>query len=52
MKAITRREWISSAAATALTGCRKREPVKPSPVLIARAAYSQELYDVVRRMLA
>jgi len=52
MKAITRREWISSAAATALTGCRKREPVKPSPVLIARAAYSQDLYDVVQRMLA
>ncbi|MCS7315281.1 MAG: DUF362 domain-containing protein [Bryobacterales bacterium] len=53
MKACTRREWLAGTATAALTGCRKVPPAEPSPVWILRAKhYSQDLYDLVRRLLA
>lgn len=53
MRTCTRRQWIAGSASAALAGCRKPAPVTPSPVSIARAEhYSQDLYELVRRMLA
>ena len=58
---ITRREWIAGAAGTiALSGCSRNQPADatrpagPKPVVsVLRApAYTQDLYDTVRRLLA
>src|SRR6202035_6144783 len=50
---LTRRRWLAgSGAALALHGCA-RPPAKWDPVSIYRApAYSENLYDLVRRIIA
>lgn len=49
---LNRREWIAGAGAVALAGCA-RSPVQLAPVSILRAAaYSEELYDLVRRIIS
>lgn len=53
MRNLTRRQYVAGAAGTlALAGCA-RPPVKWAPVSIYRAAaYSEGLYDLVRRIIA
>ncbi len=46
----TRREWCASAA-VALGAC-SRFPISFAPVSIHRASYSQDLYDLLRRVIA
>ena len=49
---LNRREWIAGAGAVALAECA-RSPVQLAPVSILRAAaYSEELYDLVRRIIS
>lgn len=55
---ITRREWLTAAAAAAgvsgtagTAGCGRKVPITPSYVSIVRTpAYDQSLYDTVRRI--
>lgn len=59
MRAMRRRDFLKTcavgpAAAAGLAGCRRTPASRPRPlVTVARAAsYSQDLYDIVRRVLA
>jgi uncharacterized protein (DUF362 family) len=53
-RTLTRREWLTGSAGTALlTGCGEERPIVPSIVSIVRApVYDQRIYETVRRMLA
>jgi uncharacterized protein (DUF362 family) len=52
---ITRRELLAAsvalASAAGLTSCNRVAPLVPSRVSIVRAAYDQQLYDILRRIL-
>ena len=50
----TRRQFIAGAGASLISsGCSRRRPKKYAPVTIVRAAaYSEDLYDLVRRVLS
>lgn len=51
--AMTRRECVAAAAGYAVLGGCSRPPMHTAPVSIHRVpAYSEELYDVVRRIVA
>src|SRR5262245_16705614 len=50
---LNRRQWIAGSAGAVLAGCARFRPSPAPEVSIIRAAgYTQDLYDVVRRMLA
>lgn len=53
MKPWQRREWLAAAAGAAVAGCTRPKPGRPTTVSVVRVAgYSQQLYEVVRRLLA